>query len=81
MLHVLSPHNDAYQRSLARSEHRALGDSVSEVRQRLLRAPSRFTTVDPVVFLDPRITSLEYASRYGVGGADVEPTVVDPLSA
>ncbi|MEJ7788006.1 MAG: hypothetical protein WKF96_24670, partial [Solirubrobacteraceae bacterium] len=35
VLHVLSPHNDAYQRSLARSEHRALGDSVSEVWQRL----------------------------------------------
>lgn len=65
VLHVLSPANDAYQRSLVRPEHRALGESVSEVWQRLLVRPDRFVPVDPVRFLDPEVTSEEYVSRYG----------------
>jgi hypothetical protein len=65
VLHVLPPDNEAYQASLVRPEHRALGASVSEVWQRLLVRPDRFISVDPVVFLDPEVTSAEYVSRYG----------------
>lgn len=65
LVHVLPPGNDAYQRSLARAEQRALGTSVSEIWQRLLRRPDRFLSVDSVIFLDPSITSGEYVARYG----------------
>ena len=65
VLHVLSPDNDGYQASLVRPAHRALGASASEVWQRLLSRPDRFTSVDPAVFLDSRVTSAEYVSRYG----------------
>lgn len=65
VLHVLAPGNHAYQASLVRPEHRALGSSVSEVWQRLVGECDRFMTVDPAVFLDPEITSEEYVSRYG----------------
>ena len=67
VLHVLSPANLAYQRSLPRPEHRALGAAVSEVWQQLLRRTERFTTIDPEVFLDATITSAEYVSRYAPG--------------
>lgn len=67
LLHVLPPANDAYQRSLVRPEHRALGATVSQVWQRLLTRPDRFTSIDPALFLDPRITSQEYVARYGTG--------------
>ena len=66
VLHVLPPDNTGYQASLARAEHRALGGTVDAVWQRLLRRPDRFTHVDPAVFLDPAITSTEYAARYGI---------------
>jgi len=56
--------NDAYQLSLARPEHRALGSSVSEVWQLLLRHQDRFVQVDSALFLDPEITSREYVLRY-----------------
>lgn len=39
--------------------------SVSEVWQRLLAGSDRFLSIDPAVFLDPRVTSQEYVSRYG----------------
>ena len=65
VLHVLPPGNLAYQQSLVRPEHRALGSSVSAVWQRLVGECDRFLTVDPAVFLDPEITSEEYVSRYG----------------
>jgi hypothetical protein len=65
VLHVLPPDNEAYQASLVRPEHRALGATVSEVWQRLLTRPDRFVNVDPAVFLDPEATSAEYVSRYG----------------
>jgi hypothetical protein len=68
VLHVLPPDNEAYQASLARPEHRALGASVSEVWQRLLALPDRFLSVDPAVFLYPAVTSAEYVSRYGQQG-------------
>jgi hypothetical protein len=64
VLHVLSPDNAEYQQSLARPEHRALGETVSEVWRRLLRRPDRFTSVDPALFLDPAITSREYVLRH-----------------
>ena len=64
IVHVLSPSNQEYQRSLARPEHRVLGDSVSEVWRQLLRRPDRFVSVDSAIFLDPEITSREYVVRY-----------------
>jgi hypothetical protein len=85
IVHVLPPQNEAYQGSLVREEHRALGTSVSQVWQRLLRRPDRYTVMDPAVFLDAALTSREYVLRYasdvvwneqglanalGVGGVD-----------
>ena len=64
VVHVLPPENEAYQQSLARPEHRALGATVSEVWQRLLRRPDRFTSMDPAAFLAPDVTSEEYVLRY-----------------
>ena len=64
VLHVLPPDNTSYQASLVRAEHRALGDTVDAVWQRLLRRPDQFTHVDPALFLDPAITSGEYVARY-----------------
>ncbi|MDK3258965.1 PGN_0703 family putative restriction endonuclease [Blastococcus capsensis] len=46
---VLPPENEAYQQSLARPEHRALGATVSEAWHQLLRTPDRFATLDPAV--------------------------------
>jgi hypothetical protein len=65
---LVPPDNEAYQASLVRPEHRALGASVSEVWQRLLVGRDRFVSVDPAVFLDPEVTSAEYVSRYGQQG-------------
>jgi hypothetical protein len=64
VLHVLDPANDGYQHSLHRPEHRALGATVSEVWQRLMRHPDRFTSVNPAMFLHPDITSVDYVCRY-----------------
>jgi hypothetical protein len=64
VVHVLSPQNVAYQRSVHHDEQRALGTSVSAIWNQLLRRRDRFTTLDPAVFLDPEITSAEYVSRY-----------------
>lgn len=64
VVHVLPAGNVAYQQSLARPEHRALGGSVSEVWQRLLRRQERFVSVDSGVFLDAEITSREYVLCY-----------------
>jgi len=65
VLHVLAPENLAYQASLARAEHHALGDTVDEVWAKLLRTPDRFVHVNPAVFLDPAVTSSRYVDRYG----------------
>lgn len=65
VVHVLPADNVAYRQSLARSEHRALGGSVSEVWQQLLRYPDRFVPMDSAAFLDPDVTSTEYVRRYG----------------
>ena len=64
VVHLLSPRNAAYQRSLARPEHRAVGGTVSEVWQQLLRRPDRYASLDPEVFLDPEVTSTDYIERY-----------------
>jgi len=64
VVHVLPPGNMAYQQSLSRPEHRALGGSVSEVWQRLLRRHERFVSMDSAMFLDAEITSREYVLRY-----------------
>lgn len=65
IVHVLSPDNAGYQQSMWRPEHRALGATVSEAWQTLLRRPDRFVSVDSALFLDREITSWEYAHRYG----------------
>lgn len=64
VLHVLAPENTGYQDSLVRAEHRAVGGTVDEVWRKLLRAHDRFIHVNPVVFLDPLVTNLEYVDRY-----------------
>ncbi len=62
----ISPHdNDAYQSSLVRPEHRALGGTFGEVWQQLLVRRDRFLSVGSAHFLDPEITSADYAERYG----------------
>ena len=65
VVHVLPAENEAYQRSLVRPSHRALGATVRELWQRLLRLPDRFVSLDSRAFLDPAVTSAEYVDRYG----------------
>lgn len=65
VVHVLSPDNAAYQRSYVAPALRGRGSTASEVWSSLLRTPDRFVPLDPVVFLDPAITSDEYVLRYG----------------
>jgi hypothetical protein len=65
VVHVLPAANVAYQRSLHRPAQCALGATVSEVWQQLLRHPDRFVSMDGSMFLDPAITSGEYVARYG----------------
>jgi hypothetical protein len=68
VVHVLPKANLEYQQSLTWPEHRALGAGVSEVWSKLLRRPDRFLSLDSSAFLDPEITSPEYARRYGDAG-------------
>lgn len=68
VLHVLPPDNRAYQESLVRPEHRALGATVDEVWRKVLRAQDRFAHVDPGVFLDEAIAGREYIDRYSPRG-------------
>ena len=65
VVHVLSPYNTGYQESMWRPEHHALGTTVSQAWQTLLRRPERFVSVDSALFLDKEITSSEYCHRYG----------------
>ena len=67
VLHVLPTGNEAYRQSLARPEHRLLGNSVGEVWQKLLRHQDRFLSVDSALFHDPEITSREYRLRHSDG--------------
>ena len=64
VVHVSPSGNVAYQASLVREEHRALGATVSAVWQQLLRRPERFLSLDSAVFCDPEVTSREYCLRY-----------------
>ena len=66
VLQVSAAGNTAYQQAL-RPNHRAVGDSVSQVWAKLLRRSDRFVSVDSATFLDPDITSSEYTLRYGDG--------------
>ena len=50
---------------LHRPRLRDRGDTVDDVWRTLLRRPEGFVKLDPVVFLDPAITSEEYVARYG----------------
>jgi hypothetical protein len=63
VVHVLPKRNTAYRQSL-RPAHRAIGASVGEVWQRLLRHPDRFVSLDSALFDDPEITSDQYVFRY-----------------
>ena len=67
VLHIDSPLNLAYQKSLFGDKTRELGSTVDEVWKRLLKSKSknRFKQMDSSVFLDPNITSAEYVLRYG----------------
>lgn len=73
VIHVLDPGNDAYQTSLVRPEHRALGATVDQVWAKLLRTPDRFVHVDPSFFLDPKVTSPQYVGRYQLPDANALP--------
>lgn len=65
VVHVHPAANLAYQDSLHHDEHRALGSTVAEVWAALLTRPDRYVELDNSVFLDPAITSTDYAARYG----------------
>jgi hypothetical protein len=64
VVHVSPVANRAYQYSVRRSEHQAIGYTVREIWQRLLRHPDRFIAIDSGRFDDPEITSEEYVARY-----------------
>ncbi|KRE41057.1 PGN_0703 family putative restriction endonuclease [Knoellia sp. Soil729] len=64
VVHVHPAANDAYQQSLVRDSHRALGETVDQVWQQLLRSPDRFLVMDSDALLDPTVTSPEYVNRY-----------------
>jgi hypothetical protein len=65
VVHAHPPANLAFQLSVHDSALGALGDTVDEIWAQLLRSSSRYTTMDPAIFCAPRITSDEYAARYG----------------
>jgi hypothetical protein len=61
----LPPGTTATKESLTRPTQQAAGRTVNEVWEKLLRPPDRFCPIDSCLFLDPVITSEEYALRYG----------------
>jgi hypothetical protein len=65
VVHVAPKANLAYQTGLFLDSHRAAGENVYEVWRTVLRHQCRFVTLDSEVFCNPRITSAEYADRYG----------------
>jgi hypothetical protein len=65
VVHVLPAANAGYRASVHGSELQALGSTLEEVWQRLLRTPARFAHLDSARFLDPAVTSTEYVQRYG----------------
>lgn len=64
VLHVLSPDNHAFQRSLVREETNAIGECVDDVWAQLLARRDRFMHVNPDVFLNSAATSDDYVDRY-----------------
>ncbi len=64
LVHVSPSGNAAYQHSLHRPEHLALGQTVTDVWDKLLRRQDRFLTLDSKIFLKDAITSREYVLRY-----------------
>ena len=66
VLHIDSKGNTAYQKSVFGDKTRKLGTTVHEVWSKLLKSESesRFMQIDSSIFLDPKITSAEYALRY-----------------
>ena len=66
VVHVLSPHNEAYRRSYVDPALANRGVTVDEVWTSLLRDPATFVSLDPAVFLDPEVTSTEYVRRYTI---------------
>ena len=75
VVHVSPAGNEAYAGSLLPAHH-ALGETVQEVWQRLLRRKDRFVALDSALFLDEAITSREYVLRYA---RDVVRDVADLL--
>ena len=69
VVHVHSPANGAYQRSIHGPALAALGKSVDEVWSKLLKYPDRYVVMNPTVFCDPSITSAEYVLRYAEAGS------------
>jgi hypothetical protein len=63
VVHVSPEGNAGYAGSLLPAQ-RALGSSVQEVWQKVLRAQDRFVALDSEIFLDPEVTSREYVLRY-----------------
>jgi len=82
--------NRAYEASLT-TEHRTLGDSVTQVWRTLLRNHDRFVHMSHSVFADAEATSSDYVDRYGdvlawdegellrLCGGDIEALVYDQL--
>jgi hypothetical protein len=65
VVHVMPAGNRSYHESLHGAEARALGATVKDVWQSLLRCPDRFVSIDSALFLDEKITSKQYVQRYG----------------
>jgi hypothetical protein len=65
VVHVAPAANAAYQLSLNTSTQVAVGSTVSEVWDAVLRDKERFVSLDSAVFLDPTVTSPSYVARYG----------------
>ena len=67
VVHIAPATNDAYYASLNRDSHRALGSTVAQVWQQMLRRPDRFISFDSSRFTDEErdLTSPTYRARYG----------------
>ena len=64
VVHVSPPANTAYPLSLSTDTQLAVGSTVAEVWQSLLKDADRFLWMSSEVFLDPDVTSPHYVERY-----------------
>ena len=64
VVHVLAPKNTAYQASLPRPEHRAVGETVDEVWHKMLRFPDRFVALNPLYSSMRTSRPQPYVDRY-----------------